>query len=120
MNRSDIAVLYRTHAQGRKIRQALEQKGHSICVKDDTDFLKQPEIKTVLAYLYVLDNIAHPRARGTEGWWRLFHYNHVLNTEDASPGVAPLDAGVLSDMADAAESILHDYRHGFDRVDDER
>lgn len=40
--------------------------------------------------------------------------------EYASPGVAPLDAGVLSDMTDAAESILHDYRHGFDRVDDER
>jgi DNA helicase-2/ATP-dependent DNA helicase PcrA len=83
MNRSDIAVLYRTHAQGRKIRQALEQKGHSIRVKDDTDFLKQPEIKTALAYLYVLDNIAHPRARGTEGWWRLFHYNHALDTADS-------------------------------------
>jgi DNA helicase-2/ATP-dependent DNA helicase PcrA len=83
MNRSDIAVLYRTHAQGRKIRQALEQKGHSIRVKDDTDFLKQPEIKTALSYLYVLDNIAHPRARGTEGWWRLFHYNHALNTADS-------------------------------------
>jgi DNA helicase-2/ATP-dependent DNA helicase PcrA len=83
MNRSDIAVLYRTHAQGRKIRQALEQKGHSIRVKDDTDFLKQPEIKTALSYLYVLDNIAHPRARGTEGWWRLFHYNHALDTADS-------------------------------------
>ncbi|MCK4459324.1 MAG: ATP-dependent helicase, partial [Methanosarcinales archaeon] len=83
INRSDIAVLYRTHAQGRKIRQALEQKGHSIRVKDDTDFLKQPEIKTALSYLYVLDNIAHPRARGTEGWWRLFHYNHALNTADS-------------------------------------
>ena len=83
MSRSDIAVLYRTHAQGRKIRLALEQKGHSVRVKDDTDFLKQPEIKTALAYLYVLDNIAHPRARGTEGWWRLFHYNHALNTADS-------------------------------------
>ena len=83
MNRSDIAVLYRTHAQGRKIRQALERKGHSISVKDDTDFLKQPEIKTALSYLYVLDNVAHPRARGTEGWWRLFHYNHALDTADS-------------------------------------
>ncbi|MEA1869941.1 MAG: ATP-dependent DNA helicase [Euryarchaeota archaeon] len=83
VNRSDIAVLYRTHAQGRKIRQALEQKGHSVRVKDDTDFLKQPEIKTALSYLYVLDNIAHPKARGTEGWWRLFHYNHALDTADS-------------------------------------
>ncbi len=28
-----------------------------------------------------------------------------------SPGVAPLDAGVLAEMVDVAESILHDYRH---------
>ncbi len=34
-------------------------------------------------------------------------------------GVAPLDAGVLSEMVDVAECILHDYRHGFYRVDDE-
>ena len=37
-----------------------------------------------------------------------------------SSGVAPLDDGVLAEMGDVAESILHDYRHGFDRVDDER
>ena len=36
-----------------------------------------------------------------------------------SPGVAPLDADVLDEMADTAESILRDYRHGFERVDDE-
>jgi DNA helicase-2/ATP-dependent DNA helicase PcrA len=39
--------------------------------------------------------------------------------EYVSPGVAPLDAGVLDEMVDTAESILYDYRHGFDRVDDE-
>ena len=32
-----------------------------------------------------------------------------------SPGVAPLDAGVLVDVA---ECILRDYRHGFERTDD--
>ena len=83
MKQSDIAVLYRTHAQGRRIRQALERKGHSVKVKDDTDFLKQPEIKTTLSYLYVLDNIANPKARGTEAWWRLVHYSHVLDTADS-------------------------------------
>ncbi|MEA3325678.1 MAG: PD-(D/E)XK nuclease family protein, partial [Euryarchaeota archaeon] len=36
-----------------------------------------------------------------------------------SSGVAPLDAGVLAEMLDVAESVLRDYRHGFDRVDDE-
>lgn len=83
MNPSHIAVLYRTHAQGRKVKRALESRGHSIRVKDDSDFMKQPEIKTALAYLYVLDNIVRPRARGTESWWRLFHHNHALGTADS-------------------------------------
>ncbi|HYN44433.1 MAG TPA: 3'-5' exonuclease [Candidatus Limnocylindrales bacterium] len=64
----DIAVLNRTHAQGRKVRQALENRGLPFRVKDDTDFLKQPEIKTALAYLYIMNNISHPTARGTEAW----------------------------------------------------
>jgi hypothetical protein len=52
-------------------------------VKDDTDFLKQPEIKTALAYLYIINNISHPIARGTEAWWRIFHYNNALSQEDS-------------------------------------
>lgn len=74
---SDIAVLYRTHAQGRKVRHALENRGLPFRVKDDTDFLKQPEIKTALSYLYVINNLSHPTERGTEAWWRIFHYNNA-------------------------------------------
>ncbi|MDP3106043.1 MAG: ATP-dependent helicase, partial [Candidatus Methanoperedens sp.] len=80
---SEIAVLYRTHAQGRKVRHALENRGLPFRVKDDTDFLKQPEIKTALAYLYIINNISHPTARGTEAWWRIFHYNNALSQEDS-------------------------------------
>jgi len=69
----EIVVLYRTHAQGRKVRHALENGGLPFRVKDDTDFLKQPEIKKALAYLYIINNISHPTARGTEAWWRIFH-----------------------------------------------
>lgn len=79
----EIAVLYRTHAQGRKVRYALENRGLPFRVKDDTDFLKQSEIKTALAYLYVINNVSHPTARGTEAWWRIFHYNNALNQEDS-------------------------------------
>jgi DNA helicase II / ATP-dependent DNA helicase PcrA len=80
---SQIAVLYRTHAQGRKVRRALENRDLPSRVKDDTDFLKQPEIKTALAYLYIINNISHPTARGTEAWWRIFHYNNALSQEDS-------------------------------------
>ncbi|NOR47304.1 MAG: AAA family ATPase [Methanosarcinaceae archaeon] len=80
---TDIAVLYRTHAQGRLVKQALMMRGLPVTVKDDTDFLKQPEIKTAFSYLYVLNNITHPTARGTEAWWRLFHYNNALSSSDS-------------------------------------
>ncbi|MFH1323115.1 MAG: ATP-dependent DNA helicase [Methanobacteriota archaeon] len=80
---TEIVVLYRTHAQGRKVRHALENRGLPFRVKDDTDFLKQPEIKTALAYLYIINNISHPTARGTEAWWRIFHYNNALSQEDS-------------------------------------
>ena len=46
----------------------------------------------------------------------------VYELDDAgyvSSGVAPLDANVLAEMVDVAESILRDYRHGFERADDE-
>lgn len=79
----EIAVLYRTHAQGRQIRQALKKREIPIVVKDDSDYLKQPEIKTVLSYLYILNNLTNPTPRGTEAWWRLFHYNNSLENGDS-------------------------------------
>ncbi|AAM05746.1 TPA: ATP-dependent helicase [Methanosarcina acetivorans] len=79
----EIAVLYRTHTQGRQIRQVLQRREIPVLVKDDADYLKQPEIKTVLSYLYVLNNLNDPTPRGTEAWWRLFHYNNSLEDSDS-------------------------------------
>ncbi|TAH64172.1 MAG: ATP-dependent helicase, partial [Methanosarcina mazei] len=79
----EIVVLYRTHNQGRHIRQALQRREIPVIVKDDADYLKQPEIKTVLSYLYILNNLMDPTPRGTEAWWRLFHYNNSLKNSDS-------------------------------------
>lgn len=79
----EIAVLYRTHNQGRQIRQALQRREIPVVVKDDADYLRQPEVKTVLSYLYVLNNLMDPTPRGTEAWWRLFHYNNSLENSDS-------------------------------------
>jgi DNA helicase-2/ATP-dependent DNA helicase PcrA len=79
----EIAVLYRTHNQGRQIRRALQRREIPVIVKDDADYLKQPEIKTVLSYLYILNNLMDPTPRGTEAWWRLFHYNNSLENSDS-------------------------------------
>lgn len=79
----EVAVLYRTHTQGRQIRQVLQRREIPVLVKDDADYLKQPEIKTVLSYLYVLNNLTDPTPRGTEAWWRLFHYNNSFKDSDS-------------------------------------
>ncbi|MFP4655813.1 MAG: ATP-dependent helicase, partial [Methanohalobium sp.] len=79
----DVAVLYRTHSQGRVVKDTLQRRGFPVSVKENTDFLKLPEIKTALAYLYVLNNFTHPTPRGTESWWRLFHYNKSLDRSDS-------------------------------------
>lgn len=80
---SKIAVLYRTHSQGKKVKTALENRDIPFRIKDDSDFLKQPEIKTALAYLYVINNLSHPTQRGSEAWWRIFHFNNSLSPEDS-------------------------------------
>jgi DNA helicase-2/ATP-dependent DNA helicase PcrA len=79
----EIAVLYRAQSQGRQIRQALQRREIPFFVKDDVNYLKQPEIKTVLSYLYILNNIMDPTPRGTEAWWRLFNYNNSLEISDS-------------------------------------
>ena len=45
--------------------------------------------------------------------------NEFLVMSKPKPRGCGVDAGVLDEMVDTAESILRDYRHGFERVDDE-
>lgn len=79
----EITVLYRTHNQGRLIKQALQKHEIPIIVKNEADYLRQPEIKIVLSYFYILNNLMDLTPRWTEAWWRIFRYNNSLDKSDS-------------------------------------
>jgi DNA helicase II / ATP-dependent DNA helicase PcrA len=80
---SEICVLFRTHRQSKLIQQALESKGIPIISAGDLDLLSQPEIKTVISYLGILNNLRERSATGEQAWWNLFHYHNTLTPEDS-------------------------------------
>lgn len=55
---SDVAVLYRTHAQSRALEEALVRAGIPYRIVGGIRFYERREIKDVLAYLRVLNNPA--------------------------------------------------------------
>lgn len=79
----EICVLFRTHKQGRLIQHALESKGIPIITAGELDLLSQPEIKTAVAYLSILNNLRERTATGEQAWWNLFHYHNALSPEDS-------------------------------------
>ncbi len=80
---NEICVLYRTHKQGRLIRQAIESKNIPVISAGKTDLMQKPEIKTVIAYLSILNNLTERTGTGEQAWWDLFHYHNSLAPEDS-------------------------------------
>jgi DNA helicase II / ATP-dependent DNA helicase PcrA len=78
-----IAVLVRTHKQAETIRQALVLKKIPFVYKGSSSLLEYGEIKTVIAYLSVLNNLISKKALGEQAWWYLFHYENTLSPKDA-------------------------------------
>lgn len=79
----EICVLYRTHKQGKLIVQALESKNIPIISAGRTDLMQKPEIKTVKAYLSILNNLSNRTGTGEQSWWQLFHYQNALTPQDS-------------------------------------
>ena len=79
----EIAVLYRTHSQSKYVKKVLELRGIPFIESGGIDLLSKPEIRTLLSYLYVINNFENPNANATQAWWRLFHYNNYLDEHDS-------------------------------------
>jgi len=79
----EICVLFRTHAQGKLIQQSLDSKNIPTISAGRTDLLQKPEIRTVIAYLSILNNLSKRTGTGEQSWWELFHYHNALTPEDA-------------------------------------
>jgi DNA helicase-2/ATP-dependent DNA helicase PcrA len=78
-----ICVLFRTHKQGKALRQALEARKIPTVSAGRSDLMMKPEIKTAIAYLSILNNLVERTGTGEQSWWHLFHYQNALSPEDS-------------------------------------
>ncbi|MFA6420565.1 MAG: ATP-dependent helicase, partial [archaeon] len=79
----EICILYRSHKQGKEIEQALEAKNIPLISAGETDLMQKPEIRTVIAYLGILNNLQERTGTGEQAWWNLFHYQNTLSSQDS-------------------------------------
>jgi len=79
----EICILHRTHAQSKLIEQSLEAKNIPVISAGNTDLMNKPEVRTVISYLSVLNNLIERTGTGEQAWWSIFHYKNALSPEDS-------------------------------------
>src|SRR3989344_254320 len=77
----EICVLFRTHQQGRIIKNALEIADIDYCAVGKGNLLKQFSVRMAVNYLIVLDALSRKVKGGEQAWWDLF-YNSGFSSED--------------------------------------
>jgi DNA helicase-2/ATP-dependent DNA helicase PcrA len=78
-----IAVLFRSHASAMKLQSAFESRNIPFQLISNNGFLRRPEVRTALAYLFVIANLEDPRYGADQMWWRLLHYKYGLTMWDS-------------------------------------
>ena len=69
----EICVMFRNHHYGRVIRRGLDLEGIAYVSVTKESLLKNRNVKTVIAYLDVLDKMHSKRKGGENSWWQLLH-----------------------------------------------
>jgi len=80
---NEICVLFRTHRQAKLLREALESKDIPLATAGETNLMQRSEIRTVIAYLSIVNNLRMRTGTGEQAWWNLFHYHNALAPEDS-------------------------------------
>ena len=78
---NEICVMFRTHQQGRVIKQALEMKNIPYTSASKKSLLKDKSIKIVIDYLTILNKLKGKSRGGDNAWWDLF-YNSSFSEQD--------------------------------------
>ncbi len=78
----DIAILFRSYSSLPPIEAALKQRDIPYQISGTTGFLKRPEIRTALAYLYVVANLEMPRHGADQLWYKLLRYRYGVSARD--------------------------------------
>ena len=72
----DICVLFRTHQQGRIIKNTLEFAGIPYVSVDRRSLLKEKSIRTAIDYLTILNKIKNKEKGGKQAWWDLAYHSN--------------------------------------------
>ncbi|MFZ3077184.1 MAG: ATP-dependent DNA helicase [Candidatus Aenigmatarchaeota archaeon] len=80
---NEIAVLFRSHSSSSNLQNALDRRGLPYQLVSGAGFLRRPEVRTALAFLYVIANVEKPRYGADPLWWRLMHYKYGLTNQDS-------------------------------------
>ncbi len=79
----EICVLCRTHKQAKLMKKALEARNILFVSVGQTDMMEKSEIKTVVAYLSILNNLIERTGTGEQSWWSLFTKKNNLSPKDS-------------------------------------
>jgi len=77
----EICIMFRTHQQGRIIKSALETEKIPFYSVTKKPLLKQKNIKIILNYLKILNNLKNNKKGGEQIWWDLI-YQKCFSDQD--------------------------------------
>ncbi|MFH0955314.1 MAG: ATP-dependent DNA helicase [Candidatus Micrarchaeota archaeon] len=80
---NEIAILFRSYSSAQEIQNTLDRRGIPYQSIGGTSFFRCPEIRTSLAYLYVIANMEKPTFAADPAWWKLLHYKYGLSNADS-------------------------------------
>jgi len=94
----EIAILFRAHSSTPQIQASLDRRGLPYQFISGSGFLRRPEVRTALAYLYVAANLEKRRFGADPLWWRLLHYKYGLTNQDSHILAKAADRGSIQDV----------------------
>ena len=77
----DICIMFRTHQQGKIIKQALEANGIPYVSVNKISLLKEKSIKTVIDYLIILYKLEKKEKGGEQAWWDLLYQLNFIDDD---------------------------------------
>lgn len=77
----DICIVFRTHQQGRVIKNYLEMHGIDYSSVNKTSLLKLKNIRTVIDYITILEKLKTRSKGGEQAWWDLIYQMDFLESD---------------------------------------
>ena len=78
----EVCVIHRTHKQAKPIIDELNNRDIQYISAGKVDLIKTKEIKEVISYLAIINNIYENQVIGQNAWFNLFKLNHHLDITD--------------------------------------